>query len=445
MKFCRKGDIGRMDLSDNNIEKEKAIYLECNSGISGDMLVAALIDLGADWDILTEALSSISDLDFKVEKSKVKKAGISCMDFNVILNEDNHDHDMEYLHGHEHSHQHDHEHSHHHDHNHSHVHRGIEEINEIIERCKISDNARKIAKEIFLILAKAEAKAHDVEVSKVHFHEVGAIDSIVDIIAIAVCIDNLGIENIIVPKLCEGMGTVMCQHGILPIPVPAVARIVEANDLELEIFNCNGEFVTPTGAASVAALMTSKNLPEKFAIKSIGVGAGKREYERPSMLRAMIIEYTQSQEAKPEDYIYKLETNIDDSTGEELGFLMEILMEAGARDVHYFPVFMKKNRPGWQLNVICDEEKLKKMEKIIFLNSTTIGIRKQKMERSVLDRKIDVIESKWGKVRVKLCDIDGEKRIYPEYEDVVKICKEYGLNYKEVYRIIVDTYLVTNI
>ena len=325
----------------------KNLYLECNAGISGDMLVAALLDLGADREALDAALKSIPAQGFSYNISRVSKAGVDCCDFDVILDaeHENHDHDMEFLHGaglaaahvhthedhtheeHEHHHDHDYkhihihthegtsegagehehsheEHEHHHDHDHvheghehtphehhhHHEHRGLKEVIEIINGTQMSDKARALALKIFDIIAEAEGKAHAVAKENVHFHEVGAIDSIVDIVAIAVCFDSLGIDEVIVPELCEGRGTVRCQHGVLPVPVPATANIMQSFGLNVRLLPVQGEFVTPTGAAAAAALMTSEELPEQFKICAIGLGAGKRAYERPSILRALIIE-----------------------------------------------------------------------------------------------------------------------------------------------------------
>ena len=274
----------------------KTLYLECNSGISGDMTVGALLDLGADVQLLAEVLSTVKAEGFRVAYTRVKRAGLDCMDFDVILDEahDGHDHDMEYLYGHLHEDEKEHPHSHHHnheehEHTHHHVHRGIKEINEILDGAALSDNARNIAKRIFEILAKAESKAHGLPVEQVHFHEVGAVDSIVDIIAIAVCIDNLGIDKVIVPKLYEGQGTVRCQHGILPVPVPAVTNIITEHKISLEVLNVKGELVTPTGAATVAALRTSDTLPKEFIIEKVGMGSGKRDYGLSGFVRAMLI------------------------------------------------------------------------------------------------------------------------------------------------------------
>ncbi len=281
----------------------KSLYLECNAGISGDMLVAALLDLGADKAVLAKALDSIPAKGFSYNISRVSKAGVDCCDFDVVLDaeHENHDHDMAFLHGaeaaheHEHCHEHEHEHCHEHEHtphehHHAHEHRGLKEVVAIINATEMTDAARALALKIFDIIAEAEGKAHAVAKEDVHFHEVGAIDSIVDIVAIAVCADNLGVKSVIVPELCEGRGTVRCQHGVLPVPVPATANIMQKFGLNVRLLPVQGEFVTPTGAAAAAALKTSDELPEQFKILAIGLGAGKRSYERPSILRALLIE-----------------------------------------------------------------------------------------------------------------------------------------------------------
>ena len=401
----------------------RTLYLECYAGISGDMTVGALIDLGANVDVLKKALNSIPISGYEIKIERKVKSGIDVCDFSVILEKDNHDHDMEFLHGNKE------EHGHHH---HHHSHRGLNEISDIINRSVISENAKQMAIKIFTIIAQSEAKAHNKDIEEVAFHEVGAIDSIVDIIAVAVCLDDLKITEVIVPNICEGRGMVRCQHGVLPIPVPAVTNIAQMYALDLKLTDVEGELITPTGAAIVAAIKTANNLPESFKIVKTGIGAGKRNYSRPSMVRAMLIEA--AQEAK--DIIYKLETNIDDCTGENLGFLMELLLEAGARDVNYSPIFMKKNRPAYQLNVLCKKEDVKKLEFIIFKETTTIGIRKSQMERSILKREVITVKTSIGEAEIKVCEVEGDKRFYPEYESVVKICKDKNISYSEVYEIL---------
>ena len=545
------------------MEKQKNIlYLECNSGISGDMTVAALLDLGADREVLKKALKSIPIQGFRIKISRVKKAGLDVCDFHVILDEahENHDHDMEYLfgeghvHAEEHGHvekqvhaerhnyedkcestgahihsmeeqhvhigegpDHDHhrnarDHIHHqedahgdhestgchvdhyyndrrhdnHEGDHHHEHRGLPEILHIIEHTNMTEGARKTAVRIFKILAKAEAKAHGLPENEVHFHEVGAVDSIVDIISAAVCLDNLGIAECIVPGLCEGTGTIRCQHGIMSVPVPAVLNIVQEHQLRLSVTDIKGELVTPTGAAIAAAVKTADHLPKSFRVIKTGMGGGKRAYERPSILRAMLIEdlsesvnRTSGEKAERadkngeelrdaekstdinidvtemvnrndmnvekgnsdgRDVIYKLESNIDDCSGEALGYVMDRLVEAGARDVHYMPVYMKKNRPAYQLNVICKKEQIPELENIIFAETTTIGIRRQRMERSVLPRRSVEIMTDLGGAAVKECRLpkDGEVRYYPEYDSVAKLCRTSGKSYQEVYHLIAE-------
>ena len=444
----------------------KTLYLECYSGISGDMTVAALLDLGADRGVLDKALYSLPVSGFRTQISRVKKSGLDACDFNVILEHDNHDHDMEYLHRHEHemehhcNHEHthsaeyhyhdhehthaaehpDHEHTHEHSHKHSHTHeylhphehRGMREITEIIQGSEMTDRAKKMALHVFDILAHAESKAHGVNIEEVHFHEVGAIDSIVDIAAIAVCMDNLDITDVIVPVLYEGTGFIRCQHGQIPVPVPAVAHIAEDHHLKLKITDIQGELVTPTGAAVVAAFRTSDRLPEDFTILKTGIGAGKRQYRCPGILRAMLIRETTDLQIK--DIIWKLETDMDDCGGEMMGHVMNLLMANGAREVHYTPIYTKKNRPAYTLTVICKESEREKLENLIFSETTTIGIRRVEMERTILQREIQKKDTPVGTAIVKACTLpDGNIRYYPEYENVAELAERNQLSFRETY------------
>ena len=528
----------------------KTLYLETSSGISGDMFVAAMIDLGADPEALERALNSIPADGFMVEISSVKKSGIACCDFNVILDaaHENHDHDMAYLYGpapvssaapqeeahhchchkdeeahhchcHEdeeapHCHCHEEEEAHHchchedeeahhchchedeeahhchchedeeahhchchedeeahhcycheeeahhchchedeeahhchgrggeeshhhHEHEHHHHHgRHLAEILGIIDATDMTDSAKALAGKMFHIVAEAESLAHHMPLEEVHFHEVGAIDSIVDIIAAAVTFDSLGITDVIIPCLTEGRGTVRCQHGVLPVPVPATMNIIEAYDMPLTIMEAKGEYVTPTGAAIAAAICTTHQLPKAFRIVAIGLGAGKRAYtERTNILRAYLIEGNAMEEGK--DEIVKLETDIDDSTGEALGYTIDRLMQAGALDVHYSPVYMKKNRPAWELTVICKKSRMEEIEDIIFKETTTIGIREfPSVMRSILHRNQRQVETPFGIAEVKEVALPGERRFYPEYESVKAIAEKEHLPFAEVYHLV---------
>ena len=472
----------------------KTLYLETSSGISGDMFVAAMIDLGADPEALERALNSIPADGFMVEISSVKKSGIACCDFNVILDaaHENHDHDMAYLYGpapvssaapqeeahhchchedeevhhchchedeeahhchcHEdeeahHCHCHEEEEAHHchghggeephHHHEHHHHHgRHLAEIMGIIDATDMTDSAKALAGKMFHIVAEAESLAHHMPLEEVHFHEVGAIDSIVDIIAAAVTFDSLGITDVIIPCLTEGRGTVRCQHGVLPVPVPATMNIIEAYDMPLTIMEAKGEYVTPTGAAIAAAICTTHQLPKAFRIVATGLGAGKRAYtERTNILRAYLIEGNAMEEGK--DEIVKLETDIDDSTGEALGYTIDRLMQAGALDVHYSPVYMKKNRPAWELTVICKKSRMEELEDIIFKETTTIGIREfPSVMRSILHRNQKQVETPFGIAEVKEVALPGERRFYPEYESVKAIAEKNHLPFAEVYHLV---------
>lgn len=483
----------------------KTLYLETSSGISGDMFVAAMIDLGADPEALERALNSIPADGFMVEISSVKKSGIACCDFNVILDaaHENHDHDMAYLYGpapvssaapqeeahhchcredeeehHCHCHEDEEEHhchcheeeeaphchchedeeahhchchhdeeahhchgrggeeSHHHHEHHHHHGRHLAEILDIIDATDMTDSAKALAGKMFHIVAEAESLAHHMPLEEVHFHEVGAIDSIVDIIAAAVTFDSLGITDVIIPCLTEGRGTVRCQHGVLPVPVPATMNIIEAYDMPLTIMEAKGEYVTPTGAAIAAAICTTHQLPKAFRIVRTGLGAGKRAYtERTNILRAYLIEGNAMEEGK--DEIVKLETDIDDSTGEALGYTIDRLMQAGALDVHYSPVYMKKNRPAWELTVICKKSRMEEIEDIIFKETTTIGIREfPSVMRSILRRNQRQVETPFGIAEVKEVALPGERRFYPEYESVKAIAEKEHLPFAEVYHLV---------
>lgn len=256
------------------------LYFECASGISGDMAVASMIDLGVDTGRLLATLRSIPADGFDIRISRVSKSGMDVCDFDVVLDEENHDHDMEYLYG---------DHVHHDRHHHHHVHRNLPDVLKIISATDMTDSAREIAVRIFTILAEAEAEAHGTTVEKVHFHEVGALDSIADIIALAHCIDELSPDHVCFSELYEGTGTVRCQHGIIPVPAPATLAIVRRYGLPVTISDSKGEYVTPTGAAFAAAVRDS-DVPRTFIVRKVGMGAGKRSTDRPGYVRAMMVE-----------------------------------------------------------------------------------------------------------------------------------------------------------
>lgn len=277
----------------------KTLYLECYSGISGDMTVGALLDLGAREEALREALEALPLNGYEITIGRTKNAGIDACDFDVILEEEAHEHHGGEAHAHEHEAEHCHDHSHDHphthgpeahDHHHDHVHRHYADIMHMLDEAPLKPEVRALAKKIFRIVGEAESRVHACPLEEVHFHETGAVDSIVDIVGAAACAVDLGITETYVSTIYEGQGHVWCQHGRIPVPAPAVAGIAAAEELDLAITNVSGEMVTPTGAAIAAAFRTKKGLPKTFVIHKIGMGAGKKDFPHANLLRAMIIE-----------------------------------------------------------------------------------------------------------------------------------------------------------
>ena len=406
---------------------EKILYLDCASGISGDMTVGALLDLGASREKLVRALDSLGVSGYHLHFGRTKKCGIDAYDFDVHLEEEEHHHDHEHSHDehnhshdeHDHEHHHDHEHTHEHEHSHDHahthdhmhphVHRNIHDIFEIIDRLDASDRVKNLARRMFEIVAGAESKAHGIPVSEVHFHEVGAIDSIVDVISAAFCLED-----------------------------PATANIAAAQGLELTLRDVEGEMVTPTGAAIAAAFRTEAALPKKYQIEKIGIGAGNKDFAHANILRAMLltdktVDVETGKEGLDASSMWVLEANLDDCTGEALGYAMEVLLEAGARDVWYTPAYMKKNRPAYVLHVLTTAEKREELEQLVFSCTTTIGVRRYPVERTILPREVKEIQTRYGAAKVKICKRGGVDTCYPEYESVRAICRETGKRFMEVF------------
>ena len=461
---------------------EKILYLECNSGISGDMTVGALLDLGADRGALERALGSLGVGGYHLHFGRTKKCGLDAFDFDVHLEEgdgEHHHHHHEHeegVHGHHHhehgeeghfqehveaGHHHEHgteghfhehgevghhhghgeEHGHSHamaehihgsgaeHHHHPHVHRNYADICAIIDRLDSNDRVKELAKRMFRIVAEAESKAHGLPIDQVHFHEVGAIDSIVDIIGVAVCLDSLGIENVVVSPLAEGSGYVRCQHGVIPVPVPATANIAQTHGLTLRLTDNDGEMVTPTGAAIAAAVKTMDRLPASCRIVKTGMGAGKKDFKQANVLRAMILETEES----AGDQMWVMESNIDDCTGEMLGFAMEMILAAGAADVWATPIFMKKNRPAYMVSVLCREDKVEELETLVLIQTTTIGVRRYPVSRTIMDRRNETVSTRFGDAQVKVCGYKGKQYFYPEYESVKTICREHGVDFRTAY------------
>lgn len=377
----------------------RTLYFDCFSGISGDMSVAALIDLGVPKEYLIEELKKLNiDEEYRIEIKRVKKAGIDATDFDVHLTE------------------------------HRHHARNLFDIEGIIDKSTLSKGVKELSKKIFKIVAEAEAKVHGEKLYDVHFHEVGATDSIIDIIAFSLCIEYLKIDKVISSYINTGRGFVKCAHGTLPVPAPATSEILKG----VPIYSDDREFelTTPTGAAIIKAVADEYALECPIVIKSVGYGAGKRETEKPNVLRVILSD---------DDYdeIFLIQANIDDMTGQNCGYLMERLLEHGAKDVYYTPIYMKKNRPAVVLNVITSKSKEEEILDIIFTESTTIGVRKIKLDRVELEREIKTISTDYGDVKVKVSKYkDKVVNIKPEYEDLKRIAIDNNMPLKNVEKMI---------
>jgi len=424
----------------------RTLYLRCESGISGDMVVGALLDLGADEKGLRAALLGLGLDGFEVRVGRKTCGALDACDFDVVLDQthENHDHDMGYLygdldgegdggrhHGHE-----DHEHEGHH---HHHEHRTLADVTAILDASTLPVRTLATARRVFDILAAAEAKAHGTDVGHVRFHEVGAVDSIVDIVAAAWCLDNLDVTDVIVSPLAEGEGRVRTAHGVLGVPVPAVANIIASEGLALARLHREGEFVTPTGAAIAAAVRTRDDLPETYRVLGVGMGSGKRAYDPPSTVCGMLIEEVAGTPVAKTSFstpdLWKLETEVDDCTGEALGHVLSRLYDAGAREAHFLPVVMKKGRPGHQIEVLCDEKDIPVLERVIFEDTTTIGIRRMPLWRTALPREEVELATTCGAVLAKRVTLPtGAVRVYPEYESVAAASRESGTPFQDTYR-----------
>ncbi len=395
------------------------LYLECYSGISGDMVAGALIDLGVDKDFLHSQLQTIPLAPFEMETQKVDKQGIAAVSFQIRTSRPA----AEYVH--------EHSHGHSHEHQHTHTGRRLGDIEKIIDASKISDKAKKTAKKIFSSLAKGEGFVHQLPPEQVRFQEVGGDDSILDVAAVAVCLDFLQIDRVICSTLYEGSGFTKCHHGLTPVPAPCTLHLVQSASIPVKITENKGEMITPTGAAIAAALTDSFVLPSDFTIDKTGIGAGKKKFAHPNILRAMIISTTTGGR---EDEICILKTAVDDSTPEQLAYCHARLMEKGAADAYFTPVYMKKNRPAYELTILCKPELEQTITETVFQETTAIGLRKAFAKRNIMAREITPVQIDGRTVDCKVCTYGRIKKYYVEYESAAKAARMAGESLEETYR-----------
>ena len=462
------------------------LYLEPFSGLSGDMLNALLLDLGADRKHLEEALKTISLDGYHLHVDRIAKSSIWGTDFDVHMEHgekdhgiagdfDHHDHEHEHhhhhehehthehahshaheehthAHTHEHSHSHEHDHDHHHEHTHdghSHEHthshhhhhgevRGLKEIETIILSSGVSDFVKEKSLEVFRDIAQAEANVHQMPVEEIHFHEVGATDSIIDIMSFFILWETLDIDAVYSTAVTEGSGTITVAHGVMPVPVPAVMQLRLGTSIPFsQDFDIHTELVTPTGLALFKAIRPVFAQPSNLTATKVGYGFGKRDTGKFNALRGtLLVKSTHSHQVvtSNNEEIVQIDTTIDDQSGEELGYIMSLLLEEGALDVHYTPVYTKKNRPATHLTLLIQEGDLERFTAILFKQTSTIGFRYQNVQRKVMTRTFQTQQTSLGAVKVKKNKYGTFTKSTLEYEDCARIAHETGLSIQAVYQ-----------
>lgn len=377
----------------------KTLYFAAPSGISGNMTLAALLEIIEDDNYLLNELKKLHLDGYEIIIKKTNKNHIHAKHVEVKVEE-------------------------------SHVHRHLSDINKIIDDSDLNFNVKSLAKKIFLAVAKAESKVHDIDIDGVHFHEVGALDSIIDIVGTAILIDKIHPDKIYGGELNEGKGFINCAHGLMAVPVPATLEILKEHQIPFKQIDVETELITPTGAAIFATLVEKvQDMPKGKIIKT-GYGAGTKDIKVPNILIALLLE----EEAKMnEEEVYVLNTNIDDTTGEILAYVQEKLISLGALDVSFSPLYMKKNRPAYKLEVILKPGDLNKISEVIFLETSSIGIRYRKEKRLTLKREEVRIDSIYGTLIGKKVYTSNGIKIYPEFESLKEVAKKNNVALKDLY------------
>ena len=427
----------------------KTLYLECNMGAAGDMLTAALLELHPDPQGFVERMNRLGLPGVVFAAQPAVKCGITGTQVSVTVGgeeEESHDvplhshvhetaqdeahpgHAHDHVHGHDHAHEHAHTHGHEHSHEHGHGHHhhaGMGDIRHILSHLDIPQPVRQDAEAVYQLIAQAESHAHGRPVEEIHFHEVGTLDAVTDVVAVCWLLHDLAPEQIVASPVHVGCGQVRCAHGILPVPAPATAYILQG--VPTYGGSVQGELCTPTGAALLKHFVQRFGSSPVMRVEKTGYGMGKKDFEAANCVRAML-----GQTQEESTAIAQLACNLDDMTPEALGFAQERLWEAGALDVTTAPIGMKKNRPGVQLTCLCRLEDREKLVSVLFAHTTTLGVRESLCTRYTLARSQRTVETEHGPVRVKEARGWGVTREKPEYEDVAKIAREQGLTLDQV-------------
>lgn len=453
----------------------KILYFDCATGISGNMAIGALLEICDGEQYLRDELAKLGVPGYQLNVIKRDSHGIDGTYVEVLeantgipvdaIHDGNknvgssatlglhhghthsHHHELDsspehHSHGHYHDHEHDHSldnHCHNHqddndnNHNHNHVHRTYADIKQIIEGSGITEAAKELSRSMFQKVAAAEAAVHGKPIDEVHFHEVGAIDSIVDIVSVAILMDYINPDRVISSVVSDGYGTIKCAHGVLSVPVPATSMMYKNEKIRFKQIEVPTELVTPTGAAIISTFAESYGLMPEMNLNKIGIGVGSRNIGGPNTLRVFLGEDVTADGETQNDDIIVINSNIDDSSGEDLGYVLEKLMDAGALDVSYSPIFMKKNRPAYRLEVICRAETREKLSEIIFDETTTIGVRYYVVQREELTRVRTLVDTELGQIEAKQVSTpSGHTYTYPEYESMKTIASELGISMKSV-------------
>ena len=451
----------------------KILYFDCATGISGNMAIGALLEICDGEQYLRDELAKLGVPGYQLNVIKRDSHGIDGTYVEVLeantgipvdaIHDGNknvgssatlglhhghthsHHHELDsspehHSHGHYHDHEHDHSldnHCHNHqddnDNNHNHVHRTYADIKQIIEGSGITEAAKELSRSMFQKVAAAEAAVHGKPIDEVHFHEVGAIDSIVDIVSVAILMDYINPDRVISSVVSDGYGTIKCAHGVLSVPVPATSMMYKNEKIRFKQIEVPTELVTPTGAAIISTFAESYGLIPEMNLNKIGIGVGSRNIGGPNTLRVFLGEDVTADGETQNGDIIVINSNIDDSSGEDLGYVLEKLMDAGALDVSYAPIFMKKNRPAYRLEVICRAEIREKLSEIIFDETTTIGVRYYLVQREELARVRTLVDTELGQIEAKqVSTTSGHTYTYPEYESMKSIASELGVSMKSV-------------
>ena len=438
----------------------KTLYLDLGMGAAGDMLTAALLELLPDRAAFVEKLNALGIPGVRYAAETAEKCGIQGTHMRVTVageEEDEHlheHHDHAYPHEHEHAHEHQHEHhhdhaseehahphthAHDHEHEHSHEHKhhhhhhsGMHEIEHIVWDLHLPEQVEQDVLAVYGLIAEAESHAHGMPVTEIHFHEVGTMDAVADVVAVCLLLHEIAPDEIVASPVHVGSGQVRCAHGILPVPAPATAYILR--DVPIYGGAIQGELCTPTGAALLRHFVTRFGEMPVLRVRAIGYGMGKKDFERANCVRALL-----GETAGGQDQIAELDCNVDDMSAEAMGFAMEQLLAAGAREVFAQSVTMKKSRPGTLLTVICSPEDRQRMAELLLRYTTTIGVRETLKSRYVLSRSIETLDTPYGPVRIKRSEGYGVTREKLEYEDLARIAREQGVSLREAEKLVKDS------